>query len=92
MALTGKLIHIGVDLLLVSTLLAGIRRNTGLQFDLNRLEQSTIIPNKTSHDQDNDGSWHPMAKRYLVKYFSVGESFYDYLVATLGSSKYFERR
>ncbi|KAK5774121.1 hypothetical protein RI543_004655 [Arxiozyma heterogenica] len=68
-----------------------LKRNTGLQFDLNRLEQSTIISNKTKHNQDN-GDWHPTAKRYLAKYFSVGESFYDYLVATLGSSKYFERR
>ena len=91
MALTGKLIHVGVDLLLVSTLLAGIRRNTGLQFDLSRLDQSNTTKNR-SHYHDGNDNWHPMAQKYLAKYFSVGESFYDYLVAKLGSSKYFERK
>ncbi|CAL9734843.1 hypothetical protein MOSE0_G00914 [Monosporozyma servazzii] len=84
MALTGKLIHVGVDLLLVSTLLAGIRRNTGLQFDLNRWNP----PKNKQYEKD----WHPTAQKYVGRYLGWGESFYDYMVATLGSSKYFERK
>lgn len=69
----GKAIHIGVDLALATTCLAGIKRNTGLSFKLDAVENET-------------------AREYTKKYLNMGDSMYDYAVATCGSSKYFERK
>ncbi|ABN66589.1 predicted protein, partial [Scheffersomyces stipitis CBS 6054] len=38
----GKAIHIGVDLALVSAFLAGVKRNTGLTVDFDKIENKEI--------------------------------------------------
>ncbi|CCK72838.1 mitofissin KNAG_0L02210 [Huiozyma naganishii CBS 8797] len=72
MAIIGKVVHCGVDLLLVSACLAGIKRNTGLTVNVDRWENAE-------------------AKKYTRKYLNVGESLYDYAVASMASSKYCKR-
>lgn len=61
-----------MDLVLVSTCLAAVKRNTGL------VPRTELIPNAT-------------AREYAQKYLDVGESAYDYTVATCGTSTYFRR-
>ncbi|CCC70902.1 hypothetical protein NCAS_0G00150 [Naumovozyma castellii] len=73
MTFLGKVIHVSVDLVLVSTCLAGIKRNTGLAFKLETIENQT-------------------ARDYSRRYLKMGESVYDYSVASCGSSSYFERK
>ncbi|CAR26722.1 ZYRO0B16588p [Zygosaccharomyces rouxii] len=73
MTVLGKTIHISIDLILVSTCLAGLRRNTGLTPKLQTIENMTI-------------------RDYMSRYLNMGESIYDYSVATCGSSPYFGRK
>ncbi|AAS53669.1 AFR298Cp [Eremothecium gossypii ATCC 10895] len=42
MTLLGKAVHISIDLVLVSTCLAGIRRNTGLTVKLDNVQDNFI--------------------------------------------------
>ncbi|GCF01324.1 hypothetical protein ZYGM_001798 [Zygosaccharomyces mellis] len=73
MTILGKTIHVSIDLILVSTCLAGLRRNTGLTPKLQTIENITI-------------------RDYMTRYLNLGESVYDYSVATCGSSSYFVRK
>ncbi|CAI4377891.1 AIC_G0025680.mRNA.1.CDS.1 [Saccharomyces cerevisiae] len=68
-----KLVHISIDLVLVSTCLAGIKRNTGLTPKVETLDNQTM-------------------RNYMKRYLNLGESVYDYSVATCGSSTYFARK
>lgn len=38
----GKVAHIGFDLILVTGFLAGVKRNTGLQLDVDKFENESI--------------------------------------------------
>lgn len=69
----GKTIHLAIDAVLVSTCLAGIKRNTGLTPKVDQIGDETV-------------------REYSTKYLNLGESVYDYTVATLGSSSYFKRK
>ncbi|QLG74103.1 hypothetical protein HG535_0F06150 [Zygotorulaspora mrakii] len=73
MTLIGKTVHFSIDFLLISTCLAGIKRNTGLTVKTDKIANQT-------------------AKEYMTKYLNIGESLYDYSVATCGSSSYFVRK
>ncbi|SCU79976.1 LAMI_0B00364g1_1 [Lachancea mirantina] len=73
MTLIGKALHFSVDLVLISTCLAGIKRNTGI-----------TVKTQTIGDDNVRG--------YIGKYLNIGESCYDYTVATLASSQYFVRK
>ncbi|KAK6455151.1 uncharacterized protein RJT20DRAFT_55042 [Scheffersomyces xylosifermentans] len=42
MTMIGKAVHIGVDLVLVSAFLAGVKRNTGLTVDLDQIENESV--------------------------------------------------
>ncbi|SSD61779.1 uncharacterized protein SCODWIG_03540 [Saccharomycodes ludwigii] len=74
MTLLGKTIHIAADLVLVSTCLAGIRRNTGLTLNKDFLLQD------------------PGFQNFVGKYLEVGETVYDYSVASASSSSSFVRK
>ncbi|ORX85643.1 DUF1748-domain-containing protein [Basidiobolus meristosporus CBS 931.73] len=39
--MSGRLLHYAIDAALISTVFAGVKRNTGLTFDLNKIENST---------------------------------------------------
>lgn len=69
----GKAVHISIDLVLISTCLAGIKRNTGLTPKLDTVENVTL-------------------REYSTKYLNLGESVYDYSVATCGASSHFIRK
>ncbi|AQZ13967.1 YIL156W-B [Zygosaccharomyces parabailii] len=73
MTFFGKAVHVSIDLILVSTCLAGLKRNTGLTPKLDTFQNLTV-------------------REYMAKYLSLGESVYDYSVATCGSSAYFIRK
>ncbi|AMD23020.1 HHR251Wp [Eremothecium sinecaudum] len=73
MALFGKVIHFSIDVVLVSTCLAGIKRNTGLTLKTDYLGDGPV-------------------KEYTNKLLNMGDSVFDYAVATCGSSSYFKRR
>lgn len=62
-----------IDAVLISTCLAGIKRNTGLTPKIDHISDITV-------------------REYSTKYLNLGESVYDYTVATLGSSSYFQRK
>ncbi|KAK9472548.1 DUF1748-domain-containing protein [Dipodascopsis tothii] len=38
----GKIVHYGVDLMLVSAVLAGVKRSTGLQFKADSIESTDV--------------------------------------------------
>ncbi|KAK4166832.1 hypothetical protein QBC43DRAFT_204629, partial [Cladorrhinum sp. PSN259] len=71
----GRLTHYAFDAVLISTLLAGMRRSTGLTFKAERLG-----------DEKESG-----AVGYVKKYLSVGEWVLDQSVAIASSSGWFER-
>ncbi|KAI1492756.1 hypothetical protein F5X96DRAFT_326831 [Biscogniauxia mediterranea] len=73
----GRLTHYAVDAVLISTILAGMRRSTGLTFRTERL----IGDNK---DNGSMGKW-------VDQYLSVGEWVMDQSVAVAGSSGWFQR-
>ncbi|KAI0002857.1 DUF1748-domain-containing protein [Xylariaceae sp. FL0662B] len=71
----GRLTHYAVDAVLISTILAGMRRSTGLSF---RTERVSIGDNKE-------------ANKWVEKYLSIGEWVMDQSVAVAGSSGWFQR-
>ncbi|PHH80628.1 hypothetical protein CDD80_631 [Ophiocordyceps camponoti-rufipedis] len=73
----GRLTHYAIDAVLISTVLAGMKRSTGLTFSF-RTE-------KVSGENREVSKW-------LDKYLGVGEWVMDQSVAIAGSSGYFERK
>ncbi|CAJ2499741.1 Uu.00g025940.m01.CDS01 [Anthostomella pinea] len=72
----GRLTHYAVDAVLISTILAGMRRSTGLTL---KSEQIAGENNKE-------------VNKWVGKYLSVGEWVMDTSVAFAGSSGFFERK
>ncbi|ROV95840.1 hypothetical protein VSDG_05162 [Cytospora chrysosperma] len=75
----GKLAHYAVDAVLISTILAGIRRSTGLTPSLKQ--------EKLAGDKNNDNEMH----KWVTRYLAVGETAMDWAVVTAGQSGWFER-
>ncbi|KAK8133104.1 hypothetical protein PG999_001277 [Apiospora kogelbergensis] len=73
----GKLLHYSVDAVLISTVLAGMRRSTGLTPSF---QGGNII------GEDNKE-----ASKWIEKYLGVGEWVMDTSVAMAGSSSLFKR-
>ncbi|KAI1383928.1 DUF1748-domain-containing protein [Hypoxylon trugodes] len=71
----GRLTHYAVDAVLISTILAGMRRSTGLTFNTERI---SVGENKD-------------ANKWIEKYLGVGEWVMDQSVAIAGSSGWFHR-
>ncbi|KAI1404356.1 hypothetical protein F4819DRAFT_483752 [Hypoxylon fuscum] len=71
----GRLTHYAVDAVLISTILAGMRRSTGLTFNTERVT--------VGGDKD--------ANKWIDKYLGVGEWVMDQSVAIAGSSGWFQR-
>ncbi|KAF3069752.1 DUF1748-domain-containing protein [Daldinia decipiens] len=71
----GRLTHYAVDAVLISTILAGMRRSTGLTFNTERV---TVGETKE-------------ANKWIEKYLGVGEWVMDQSVAIAGSSGWFQR-
>ncbi|KAI1771221.1 DUF1748-domain-containing protein [Hypoxylon cercidicola] len=71
----GRLTHYAVDAVLISTILAGMRRSTGLTFNTERV---TVGGDKE-------------ANKWIDKYLGVGEWVMDQSVAIAGSSGWFHR-
>ncbi|KAK7913984.1 hypothetical protein PG985_011687 [Apiospora marii] len=71
----GKLLHYSVDAVLISTVLAGMRRSTGLTF------QGSQIMGENNKE----------ASKWIEKYLGVGEWVMDTSVAMAGSSSFFKR-
>ncbi|KAI0150098.1 DUF1748-domain-containing protein [Hypoxylon sp. NC0597] len=73
----GRLTHYAVDAVLISTILAGMRRSTGLTPSFNT-ERVSIGEGKE-------------ANKWIEKYLGVGEWVMDQSVAIAGSSGWFRR-
>lgn len=71
----GRIAHYAVDAVLISTVLAGIRRSTGLTFQTNQLT----------------GGEKSEANKWVEKYLGAGEWVMDQSVAIAGSSGWFKR-
>lgn len=84
----GKAVHLSFDLVLVSTVLAGVKRSTGLTYVLlmpsvhHTYQYRPITRDIDSKDMQG----------YFNKYLDVGEWVLDSAAAYMGSSPYFERR
>jgi len=72
----GRLAHYTFDALLISALLAGVRRSTGITPSLNT--------NKITDSET--------VKTFVEGYLSIGEWAMDQSVGYLKSSKYFEKK
>ncbi|KAK0714394.1 hypothetical protein B0T21DRAFT_387104 [Apiosordaria backusii] len=71
----GRLSHYAFDAVLISTILAGMKRSTGLTFQVDQIGA-----------EEND----PFRK-FMNRYLGVGEWVMDQSVAIAGSSKWFKR-
>ncbi|KAI0533365.1 hypothetical protein GGR58DRAFT_506417 [Xylaria digitata] len=71
----GRLGHYALDAVLISTILAGMRRSTGLTVKSERITG------------ENNGEMN----KWVNKYLGVGEWVLDQSVAFAGTSKFFER-
>ncbi|KAI1371838.1 hypothetical protein F4677DRAFT_463727 [Hypoxylon crocopeplum] len=72
----GRLTHYAVDAVLISTILAGMRRSTGLTLNTERISV---------------GGDNKEANKWIEKYLGVGEWVMDQSVAIAGSSGWFQR-
>ncbi|KAJ2790215.1 hypothetical protein GGI18_001937 [Coemansia linderi] len=72
----GRLFHYGVDLVLISTALAGIRRSTGL----------TLLSRPKLDDTNST------VQGVVKQYLDVGERVIDYAKPWLADSKLFKRQ
>merc|ERR1711939_525410 len=77
----GRVAHYAFDAVLISTVLAGIKRSTGLTL------KAASMPNspKNTDTEQNVQAW-------LDRYLGVGEWVMDQSIAVMSSSSYFERR
>ncbi|KAJ2905805.1 hypothetical protein MKZ38_004266 [Zalerion maritima] len=73
----GRLVHFGVDAVLISTILAGMKRSTGLtpSFEAQKVAGG-----------DNE------VKKWVDRYLGMGEWVMDQSVAIAGTSSYFTRK
>ncbi|CAG8949698.1 hypothetical protein HYALB_00002006 [Hymenoscyphus albidus] len=72
----GRLTHYAFDAVLISTILAGMKRSTGLTVSF---KKDTITQNKE-------------VNHWIERYLGVGEWVMDQSVAIAGSSPWFERK
>ncbi|ROV94838.1 hypothetical protein VPNG_09296 [Cytospora leucostoma] len=75
----GKLAHYAFDAVLISTVLAGIRRSTGL---------TPTFKDEKIIGGDNNTE----VKKWVTRYLAVGETAMDWAVVTAGQSGWFERK
>jgi len=76
MTMLGRLIHFSFDAVLISAVLAGMKRSTGLT---------------PSFKTDKVAGENKEVQKWIDKYLSVGEWVMDQSVALAGSSSYFTR-
>ncbi|OCK78483.1 DUF1748-domain-containing protein [Lepidopterella palustris CBS 459.81] len=72
----GKLVHLGIDAVLLSAFLAGVKRSTGLTPSI-RTDALSDSPN---------------IKKWIDNYLWLGEWTMDTSIAAMASSSYFERK
>lgn len=93
----GKLFHFTADAVLISTVLAGIKRNTGLQWVDNQMRAAVLtvpwfltwllcLRPALSQIENED------VRKYLQQYLNVGEWMLDNTVVYMNNSQYFERK
>ena len=96
----GKLVHYGVDAVLLSTVLAGIRRSSGFTcvvFIGLLVSILTVSFHRHLLDHLHYRSVNPTTvpegtpRSLFEKYLSVGESVFDMAQATVVNSPYFKR-
>ena len=80
----GRVIHLGVDAILVSTVLAGIKRSTGLQ--------SFHFHDRANGRFKSDNIENKEFRGAVNKYLNVGDWVLDQSIAFMSSSSYFERK
>ncbi|KAK4177789.1 hypothetical protein QBC36DRAFT_345168 [Triangularia setosa] len=71
----GRLSHYAFDAVLISTILAGMKRSTGLTFQVDQIGEQESDP----------------FRKFMNRYLGVGEWVMDQSVAIAGSSKWFKR-
>jgi hypothetical protein len=84
----GRLIHLSIDAVLVSTVLAGISRSSGLQYPFLLPGGSTnfFFRVKTDNVENKE------VRSAVTKYLNIGEWVIDQSVAFMSTTSYFERK
>ncbi|ETN38669.1 uncharacterized protein HMPREF1541_06706 [Cyphellophora europaea CBS 101466] len=80
----GRVAHYAFDAVLISTVLAGIKRSTGLTPTSLKAASMPNSPKNTDTEQN--------VQAWLDRYLGVGEWVMDQSIAVMSSSSYFERR
>lgn len=84
----GRLFHLSIDAVLVSTVLAGISRSSGLQY-------SSLIPGRSTNffrRVKTDSVENKNVRSAVTKYLNIGEWVMDQSVAFMSTTSYFERK
>ncbi|RMZ82928.1 hypothetical protein DV737_g1851, partial [Chaetothyriales sp. CBS 132003] len=84
----GRVAHYAFDAVLISAVLAGIKRSTGLT--PTSLKSSSFGGASAGSGQGKDHSVE--VQTWVDRYLGVGEWVMDQSIAIMGSSPYFERR
>lgn len=89
----GRLVHYGLDAVLVSTVLAGVRRSSGFKYVvvpfLTPSDESltTRAPNRVETEKISDPTLRSVADNYL----GFGERLFEFFQGTAVNSDYFKR-
>jgi Fungal protein of unknown function (DUF1748) len=84
----GRLIHLSIDAVLVSTVLAGISRSSGLQYPFLPPGCSTNVFFRVKTDNVENKE----VRSAVTKYLNIGEWVMDQTVAFMSTTSYFERK
>jgi hypothetical protein len=84
----GRLFHLSIDAVLVSTVLAGISRSSGLQYSSLKPGRSTNLLRRVKTDSVENKD----VRSAVTKYLNIGEWVMDQSVAFMATTSYFERK
>ena len=84
----GRVIHLSVDAILISTVLAGIKRSSGLQYPHPILFLVSCLTRRLK----TDGIENKDVRSAVNKYLNVGDWVLDQSIAFMAASSYFERK
>ena len=95
MSLFGRLIHYSVDAVLLSTVLAGVRRSSGFKcVSILSVPMSNIFVDCTItalYSLDTEKIGDPTLRSITDRFLSIGETAFDYAQVTAAGSSYFKR-
>ena len=89
----GRLLHYGVDAVLLSTVVAGIRRSSGFTYVpvLALCFSSDLRAVRRSFRPQTESIADPTIRSVAERYLGIGETIFDAVQATVVNSQYFKR-